>query len=130
MPNPNERVAGRLNGKQEACVYVAFANGKMVEFAVDTAFDGALAVPRSLAGQFGWETRSKTSMKTFGRKRARDFEVVYERIFWFGQEELVEIIISEDDDDQLLGIHLLANKILRINYETGTVTITAAKKKH
>lgn len=88
---------------------------------VDTAFTGELVVPRQTVEQLGLIQSSAVAAGL-----ADDTEVVLETfscvIEWFGEQRMVEVVVN-DGQFPLLGIGLLRDCKLEIDYRSRTVTI-------
>lgn len=113
---------GKINEFLEPCVSVEFSVGKSVEFVIDTGFNGSLCLPRFLMKDLGLKEDLKEEIFGIGSHR-QVLDISISEIIWFGEKLPVNILIN-DGDDFLLGSQLLEGKILLINYQNRTVTIT------
>lgn len=113
--------SGKVNEYLEPCLYVEFANGKMVEFTIDTGFNGTLCLPHYFIELLGLEVISEVEIFGVGQHQTV-VALAVGRIVWFGVATELEVLIN-DGDDRLLGSALLAEKVLTINYKKKTLTI-------
>ncbi len=113
---------GSVNESLEPLVFVEFANGKSVEFMIDTGFNGSLCLPRSLMRKLGLEKVSEEEISGIGLHQ-EVIDVAISEIIWFGRKTKIEVLIN-DGIDRLLGSELLNGKILNINYQNKTLSIS------
>jgi clan AA aspartic protease len=114
---------GSVNERQEASIFVEFANGFRVEFLIDTGFDGHLCLPKSVLQELNLKTNASTFIFGIGT-HTETLDVGSAEIVWFGEKlSNVDFLVNEGEDF-LLGTALLENKELYINYKTGEVLIT------
>ena len=87
---------------------------------VDTAFTGALALPREIIQELGLTQQGqRTARLAYGQRDIRIFGAV---VSWFGQ--LRAVPVHETDDKPLVGNMLLDNCRLTIEFvEGGEVTV-------
>lgn len=114
--------SGKVNEQLEPYLFVEFENGKNVEFLIDTGFNGALCLPRSLMQELGLEKISEEEIFGIGSHR-EVVDVAITKIIWFGRQTEIEVLVN-DGNDRLLGSELLDGKILKINYQNKKVSIT------
>ena len=88
---------------------------------IDTGFTGELVLPQSLISQLGLPNSGTVeAILADGTQVAlRTFSC---GIRWFGEERNLEVVANEGDYP-LLGVGLLRDRDLQINYRSGTVTI-------
>ncbi|MBS1797893.1 MAG: clan AA aspartic protease [Acidobacteria bacterium] len=115
------REYGKVNAQREPCIFVEFENGKNVEVLIDTGFNGALCLPRSLMPELGLKKISEEEIFGIGL-HTEVVDIAIAKIMWFGRETEIAVIIN-DGDDRLLGSELLDEKILNINYRKKKVSI-------
>lgn len=98
-------------------------DGKRTEvFAwVDTAFNGGLAIPRTLAAELGLVEASYVEA-ILANGQAVALPLFRCIIDWFGESYETEVTAS-DGKVALLGTLLLANRVLRIDYVTRAVEL-------
>ncbi len=113
---------GEINDFLEPTVFIEFGGGKQVEFVIDTGFNGSLCVPRSLMEALNLTKDLQEEIFGIGLHR-QILDIAISEIIWFGEKMPVNILIN-DGDDRLLGSQLFEGKILQINYQNKTVTIS------
>lgn len=114
--------SGKVNQQLEPCIFIEFENGKNVEFLIDTGFNGALCVPFSLVEELGLKTVSEVEIFGIGSHK-ESIEMAITNIIWFDRITAIEVLIN-NGDDRLLGSELLDGKILRINYQNKSLSIS------
>jgi clan AA aspartic protease len=114
---------GKVNDRQEACVFVEFAGGTKVEFLIDTGFDGHLCLPGNAMNELN--LRATTSAFIYGvGTHTEAFDVGKVDIVWCNKKlSNIEFLVNEGEDF-LLGTALLENKELYINFKTREVLIS------
>ena len=87
-----------------------------VEFVVDTAFEGDLALPQSILDHVESVFRGNRLVRLAdGSLRYRDYyEIVLE---WEEEERLTEVALM--DNEPLLGVELMAGYLLQVELEDG-----------
>jgi clan AA aspartic protease len=88
---------------------------------VDTAFTGEVVVPRSTIRQLGLR-QSAAVQAGLADGRQVLLETYSCVLRWFGQDRLVEVI-ANDGQFPLLGIGLLRDRRLAIDYPAGTLSL-------
>ena len=87
-----------------------------IEFIVDTAFEGDLALPLSVLNRiqttFDGDRRVRLADGTF--RRRPHFEVSIE---WEGEERLAEVVLMENEP--LLGVELMEGYLLQVEITDG-----------
>jgi clan AA aspartic protease len=88
---------------------------------IDTAFTGDLVVPRAVISRLGLEKSAAVPAIL-----ADGTQIVLESysclLDWFGVERVVEVV-ENDGQFPLLGIGLLRNRRLEVDYRSSTVAI-------
>jgi clan AA aspartic protease len=112
--------SGNVNPYLEPIVGILFAGGAPQEVIVDTAFDGALVLPRSVAELLGFVVVGSEEVKLAAGKA--EMQAALAKVRWLGEERDAEVLISEDSDS-LLGTELLKGTCLTIDYVALTVSI-------
>jgi predicted aspartyl protease len=113
---------GKVNEYLEPSVWVEFEIGKKLEFVIDTGFGGSLCLPRHLMNDLGLVKDLEEEIYGIGL-HTEILDISVSEIYWFGETKIVNILIN-DGDDRLIGSQLLNDKILTINYQDKTVTIS------
>ncbi len=120
-------MTGRVDGDGRALLRVplaATANGPRteVEAWVDTAFNGALTMPRAVATGLGLaDGMSTDALLADGSRVVLDSFVCY--LDWFGGTYLTQAVAT-DGAHPLLGTQLLAGRRLVVDYAASTVELT------
>jgi len=112
--------SGDVNPSLEPIVGMLFTSGERQEFIVDTAFDGALVLPRPVAESLGLVVIGSEEVKLAAGKA--EMQAALAKVRWLGEERYAEVLISEDDYS-LLGTELLRRTRLTIDYVALTVSI-------
>jgi clan AA aspartic protease len=112
---------GRVNASGEGCILIRFAKGETHECIVDTGFNGALFLPRTLVQRLGLPLLGREPVGSVNRNQ-EDMDISLTEIQWLGEERSVGVIVSEGDD-ALIGTELLKGTRLLIDYVTGAVLI-------
>lgn len=110
---------GWVNPSLEAIIRLRFLDGAEHTFVIDTGFNGALIMPRSIALSMGLVIVGSAEMGLVNEKI--EMEYALSRIKWFGEERDAQVYISEDES--LLGTELLRGTLLAIDYVASTVLL-------
>ncbi|MDQ3133061.1 MAG: hypothetical protein M3Q99_20205 [Acidobacteriota bacterium] len=104
---------------------ISLTNGSTVNCLLDTGFNGALMFPRSFAEA---NSIKITGSETFTAAEETVFtaDIGIAEIDWLDDDFLIRIIIS-DSNDALIGVEMLVDTILEIDYINSTVKITKPK---
>ncbi len=113
--------SGVVNDEKEARLVIRLADGAEIECLVDTAFDGALMLPRAFTTMLQMSVTDQTEVMWVDETRVRR-DIGRLRIKWLGTEYDAEVIVNEGEDS-LLGTLLLSDTRLTIDYVTRTVLI-------
>lgn len=120
-------MTGRVDGQLRALVRIPLAASPggprtEVEAWVDTAFNGGLTLPRSVAAGLGLPPGvSADAVLADGSQVALESFVCY--LDWFGGTYRTQAVAT-DGAYPLLGTQLLAGRRLVIDYAAGTVELT------
>ena len=110
---------GDLTFNHQVWVTVPLIAGAEVEVLVDTGFEGALILPKSLIYELGLTIIGHEDYEMVGKAVARSL-VAWAQIEWLGKVQTVEVLAAED---YLLGTDLLADARLTIDYVAGSFVI-------
>jgi len=113
---------GSVTLAREARVQVRFANGEAHECLVDTGFDGALILPRTLVARLQLPIIGQLVIQTVGGARSTA-ELALAEVVWLAETRTFEVIVSTHDDS-LIGTEMLIGARLVIDYVAGTVEIS------
>ena len=113
---------GIVNENLEAVLQIQLTNGATIECVLDTGFNGSLMLPRKFA--------EANLMLFVGREEvmmveeiSTEIDTALAEIKWLDDKFLFRIFVSETDET-LVGVELLANTLLEIDYKNRTVKIT------
>lgn len=113
--------SGVVNDEGEARLVIRLADGAEIECLIDTAFDGALMLPRAFTTLLQMPVTDQTEVMWVDETRVRR-DIGRLRIKWLGAEYDAEVIVNEGDDS-LIGTLLLSGTRLTIDYVARTVLI-------
>jgi clan AA aspartic protease len=116
------REDGCLNARLEAWLQIKATNGEIVEYLIDTGFNGSLMLPRSEATRLGLAVLGRVPIIGVGRTRSIA-DIAELEVEWLGARRAVEVIIS-DGDDALLGTEMLDGSRLVVDYIAYNVTVS------
>ena len=88
---------------------------------IDTAFNGDLVLPRDLIQRLNLQPVSVTEVKLGDGNTVSLMSYVC-HVEWFNEQRSVEVI-ANDGEMPLLGTGLLANRVLQVDYQQGTVNL-------
>jgi clan AA aspartic protease len=88
---------------------------------VDTAFTGELVIPRSTLERLGFR-QSAAVMAGLADGTRVVLETYSCMVQWFGKERVVEVV-GNDGEFPLLGVGLLRDRRLEIDYRSRTLSI-------
>jgi clan AA aspartic protease len=119
-------VTGRVDGQLRALIRVPLAatpDGPRseVEAWIDTAFNGGLTLPRSMAAALGLPPEMSTEA-VLADGRLVELEMFGCYLDWFGGTYRTQVVAG-DAAHPLLGTQLLAGRRLTIDYAAGTVEL-------
>jgi len=113
---------GRVNDDLQAFITIELNNGATFDCLLDTGFDGALVLPKSFVQDnsipiVGDETYTAAEGNVF----TADIGVA--EINWLDENLSIRVLVSEVGD-ALIGVEMLVDSILEIDYKNQTVKIT------
>lgn len=113
---------GTVSNNLQAFLTIELTGGAMLDCLLDTGFDGALVLPRNFV-----ESNSILIVgdETFTAAEGNEFtaEMGVAEIKWLGEISAFRVLVSEVGD-ALIGVELLADALLEIDYANRTVKIT------
>lgn len=112
--------SGWVNSSLEAIVRLRFSNGVEHEFIIDTGFDGALVLPRSIVESLGLTVGDSEEVELAQGKT--EMESALAKILWLGEERDAQILIT-NQEYLLIGTELLRGTCLTIDYVALTTSI-------
>ncbi len=113
---------GSVNKNLQAFLTISLTNGAAIDCLLDTGFDGALVLPRSFV-----EANSIPIVgdETFTGAEGNAFtaEMGIADVYWLGDDFSIRVLVSEVED-ALIGVEMLIDSVLEIDYKNLTVEIT------
>lgn len=113
---------GVVNNYLEAVLQIRLTNGATIECVLDTGFNGWLLLPREFV--------EANSMLFVGReevvmveKISTEIDTASAEVNWLGSNSSFHVFVSETDE-ALLGVEMLVDSVLEINYKNRSVKIT------
>ena len=113
--------SGSVNAFREALLRIRFRSGEILECIVDTGFDGALILPRYIAGQFNLPIVARLAFELVGGVRMTA-DVALGEIEWLSERRTVEIILSESNNS-LIGTEMFEGCKLLVDYSSRDVSV-------
>jgi clan AA aspartic protease len=116
---------GSINENLQAILKIELKNGAALDCLLDMGFQGTLVIPRKFAKR---NLLMITGRETFLGAESSDieFDTAIAEIKWLGDEFSLPVLVS-DSTEALLGVEMLIDTILKIDYINSTVTITKPK---
>ncbi len=116
------RSTGSVNEKLQAILSIELISGESFDCLLDTGFQGTLVVPRKFAEE---NSLFVTGRETFlGAENINiEFDTAVAEIKWLGDEFSLPVLVSESTE-ALIGVEMLIDTILEIDYKNHTVEIT------
>ena len=113
---------GSVNKNLQAFLPISLTNGATIDCLLDTGFDGALVLPRlfveaNLMPIVGDETFTAAEGNIFVA------DIALADVNWLGENFSIRVLISEIGDT-LIGVEMLIDSVLEIDYQNLTVKIT------
>lgn len=89
---------------------------------IDTGFTGELVLPQHFIDQFNLTQSGSVSavLADGSQVTLKTFSCVLQ---WFGEDRSLEVV-ANDGDQALLGVGLLLDQILNIDYRSGTLSVS------
>ena len=117
-----ERENGKVSNNLQAFLTISLTNGSKIDCLLDTGFDGGLMLPRSFVEANNIEI---TGNETFTATEGMIFtaEIGIAEIFWLNDDFSIRCVIS-DNEESIIGVEMLIDTILEIDYINLTVKIT------
>ncbi len=113
---------GIVNENLEAVLLVEFSNQSAIECVLDTGFNGSLLLPRKFV--------ENNSMLFIGPEQvdlvegiSTEIDTALAEVDWLGDNFSIRIFVSETDE-ALIGVEMLIDSVLEIDYRTSIVKIT------
>ncbi len=113
---------GEVHDSLQAFVQIELTNRATFDCLLDTGFDGALILPRSFVQA---NSISIVGDETYTAAEGNEFtaDIGVAEIKWLGSVFSIRVLVSEVGD-ALIGVEMLADTILEIDYKNLTVKIT------
>jgi len=116
---------GSVNEKLQAIINIELKTGATVDCLLDTGFQGTIIFPRKFAEEnslliIGGETFLAAESRNI------EFDAAVAEIKWLGDEFSLPVLVSESTE-ALIGVEMLIDTLLKIDYINSTVTITKPK---
>ena len=105
-----------------ATIPIEFSNGSVINCLIDTGFQGTLMLPKQFAEDNSLEILGQETFIAAERTQIQINSAIAE-IKWFEDQFEVPIFVS-NSDDALIGVEMLIDTILEIDYINSTVKIT------
>ncbi|CAN5229631.1 hypothetical protein BH20ACI1_BH20ACI1_21020 [soil metagenome] len=113
---------GVVNKYLEAVLQIRLTNGATIECVLDTGFNGWLLLPRKFV--------EANSLLFVGREEvvmveeiSTEIDTAAAEVNWLGSNLLFHTFVSETDE-ALIGVEMLVDSILEIDYKNRSVKIT------
>ena len=113
---------GLVNENLQAVVKVELTNGSNLNCMIDTGFYGTLFLPRDFAEENSLEIIGQDILIAAEEQKFQ-VETALAEVRWLGDEFSLRVYISETDE-ALIGVEMLIDSVLEINYKNNTVKIT------
>ena len=116
------RSTGNVNEKLQAILSIGLISGASFDCLLDTGFQGTLVVPHKFAED---NSLTVTGRETFlGAENINiEFDTAVAEIKWLGEVFSLPVLVSESTE-ALIGVEMLVDTILEIDYKNRTVKIT------
>ena len=105
-----------------ATLPVEFSNGSIINCLIDTGFQGTLMLPNNFAEDNSIEILGQETFIAAERTQVQINSAIAE-IKWFNEQYEIPIFVS-NSDDALIGVEMLIDTVLEIDYINSTVKIT------
>jgi len=116
---------GSVNEKLQAILNIELSSGAGFDCLLDTGFQGTLVVPLKFAED---NSLPITGRETFlgAESNSIEFDTAIAEINWLGDQFLLPVLVSESTE-ALIGVEMMVDTILEIDYINSTVKITKPK---
>ena len=113
---------GEINENLQAILTLEFGNGFSFDCLLDTGFQGTLVIPRNIANE---NSLIITGREAFigAESSSIEFDTSFVEINWLGDKFVLPVLVSESTE-ALIGVELLIDTILEIDYINLKVKIT------
>ena len=115
-------LVGRVQENLFATIPIELSNGAIVNCLIDSGFQGTLMLPKDFAEDNSIEILGQETFIAAERTQVQINSAIAE-IKWFSEQFEVPIFVS-NSDDALIGVEMLLDTILEIDYINSTVKIT------
>ncbi len=113
---------GSVNNNLEAVISVQLVNQSKINCLLDTGFNGTLFLPRKFVEENHLIIGVREVLQA-AEDQIFEVDTTTVKFNWLGEEISVTIFVSEMDE-ALIGVEMLAETLLEINYKNLTVKIT------
>jgi clan AA aspartic protease len=113
---------GLVNENLFATIPLELSNGSIINCLLDTGFQGTLMLPKKFAEENFLEIIGQETFIAAERMQIQINSAVAE-IKWFDDELQIPIFVS-NTDDALIGVEMLVDSKLEIDYKDLTVKVT------
>lgn len=113
---------GLVNQNLEAVVSIKFADNAEMDCILDTGFTGTLFLPRKFVEENNLFIGAREVLQA-AEDQIFEVDMATAKIKWLGEEISLTIFVSEMNE-ALLGVEMLVDTLLEINYRNGSVKIT------
>ena len=119
-------ITGRVSANREAIIELEIVGSnrrnETIEVAIDTGFDGYLALPRNIVKRLKLQL-AENRRATLGDGNTVVLDVYLAKVLWHSQER--EILVLQAEGGPLVGMSLLnGNRVTLVVVAGGAVTIT------
>ena len=119
-------ITGRVSANREAIIELEIVGSnrrnETIEVAIDTGFDGYLALPRNIVKRLKLQL-AENRRATLGDGNTVVLDVYLAKVLWHSQER--EILVLQAEGGPLVGMSLLnGNRVELMVVAGGAVTIT------
>ncbi len=113
---------GIVNDYLEAVLQIRLTNGATIECVLDTGFNGWLLLPRKFVEANSLLFVGREEVVMVG-KISTEIDTAAAEVNWLGSDSSFHTFVSETDE-ALIGVEMLVDSILEIDYKNRTVKIT------
>jgi clan AA aspartic protease len=116
------QITGNINEKLQPILSIELTNGAKFDCLLDTGFQGTLVVPRRIADENSIIITGREAFLA-AENLEIEFETAIAEIKWLGDEFALPVLVSESTE-ALIGVEMLIDSIVEIDYQNLTVKIT------
>jgi clan AA aspartic protease len=113
---------GSVNNNLEAVIWVQLVNQSKINCLLDTGFNGTLFLPRKFVEENNLSIGVREVLQA-AEDQIFEVDTATAKFNWLGGEISITVFVSEMDE-ALIGIEMLADTLLEIDYKNLTVKIT------